>query len=176
MPALLKPTFSVGVHQCNVRPAKESSKMFGKRPVVTEVKLSRDYLFMYENFVLATQSAVYLLLEKRGDAVFALRFNSPNCRYGGPNDEAHGGHPLTQYGLGIYGLYEVENSPWIADMLNANRVHPGHQDWLFEGKKHFIACFKDVKFESVCSQVDEVVLNREEFSAIFERELDALEA
>lgn len=60
---------------------------------------------MYENFVVATQAATYLLLEKHGRSIYALRFDSPNCRYGGPNDESHGGHPLAKYGLGIYGLF-----------------------------------------------------------------------
>lgn len=150
--------------------------MFSKSPKVHEVKLSRDYAFMYENFVIATQSEVYLLLEKVRDSVFALRFDSPECRYGGPNDEAHGGHPLTKFGLGIYGLYEVENSPWISEQKIANRVHPSHRDTLFDGRKHYIACFKDVKFESVCRQMSEVEMKREDIDALVRGQLDALEA
>jgi hypothetical protein len=150
--------------------------MFKKNPIVTEVKLGRDYSFMYENFVLATQSAVYLMLEKNQESVFALRFDSPDCKYGGPNDEAHGGHPLTKHGLGIYGLYEVENSPWISEMMSANRVHPRHSDTLFEGRRHYIACFKDVKFESVCRKVQEVTLSKQDIRELLEGELNVLEA
>lgn len=93
--------------------------MFKKRSSisVTEVKLSRNYSFMYENFVLLTQHDVYLFLERVGDNTLALHFDSPYCKYGGPNDEAHAGHPLAQYGLGLYGLYLVENSPWIHEMM-----------------------------------------------------------
>ena len=150
--------------------------MFGNKPKVHEVKLIRDYAFMYENFVIATQSAVYLMLEKSGNSFFALRFDSPNCRYGGPNDEAHGGHPLARFGLGIYGLYEVENSPWISEQRIANKVHPSHSDALFDSKKHYIACFKDVKLESVCRQMSEVVLKQEDIDALVRGQLDALEA
>ena len=150
--------------------------MFKKEPRVSEVKLSKDYSFMYENFVIATQSAVYLLLEKNGASVHALRFDSANCRYGGPNDEAHGGHPLAKYGLGFYGLYEVENSPWISEMMRANRVHPRHSDSLFDGRKHYVACFKDVKFESVCREMSEVTLSREDIDALVRHELDSLES
>jgi hypothetical protein len=150
--------------------------MFKKNPIVTEVKLARDYSFMYENFVLATNSAVYLFLEKKDDYVFALRFESPNCRYGGPNDEAHGGHPLAKHGLGIYGLYEVENSPWISEMMSANKVHPRHSDKLFDGRKHYIACFKDLKFESVCRKMEELTLSKNDIEKLIAGELDALEA
>ena len=51
---------------------------------VVEVQLSRHYRFMYENFAVVTQGVAYLLLEKDGDTLFALRFASTNCRYGGP--------------------------------------------------------------------------------------------
>jgi hypothetical protein len=149
--------------------------MFAKKPNVQQVELSRNYSFMYENFVLATQTETYLLLGKNDRSVYALRFDSPNCRYGGPNDEAHGGHPLTKYGLGIYGLYEVENSPWIAEMKVANRVHPNHSDSLFEGKKHYVACFKDVKFESVRRSMSEVILSQEEVVALVIGQLNELD-
>lgn len=147
-----------------------------KKPKVSEVKLSREYSFMYENFVLLTQSGAYLVMEKNGESIHALYFNSPYCKYGGPNDEAHGGHPLAKYGLGFYGLFEVENSPWIEEMMIANRVHPRHSDSLFAGRRHYVACFKDVKFESVCREMKEVTLSQAEFDDIFHKELDQLES
>ncbi len=66
--------------------------MFKRNPIVREVKLSRDYSFMYENFVIATHSAVYLLLEKRmtpsshcaltrPTASTAARMMKPSSRY-----------------------------------------------------------------------------------------------
>lgn len=149
--------------------------MFAKKPSVHQVELSREYSFMYENFVIATQAATYILLERNGTSIHALRFDSPNCKYGGPNDEAHAGHPLTKYGLGIYGLDEVENSPWIAEMKTANQVHPNHNDALFQGRKHYVACFKDVKFESVCRNMSEVTLSQQEVLALIGDQLNELE-
>ena len=149
--------------------------MFNKKPVVHEIKLAREYSFMYENFLVATQLATYLLLERSGSSVYALHFDSPTCRYGGPNDEAHGGHPLAKYGLGIYGIYEVENSPWIAEMKVANRAHPNHSDSLFEGKRHYVVCFKDLKFESVCKNLSEITLSPEEVASLVSGEIQRLE-
>jgi hypothetical protein len=130
---------------------------------------------MYENFAILTQGIIYLFLEKVGDTVFALRFAGPDCKYGRPNDEAHGAHPLAKFGLGFYGFYEVHDSPWIREMMIANRVHPRHSDSLFDGLRHFIACFKDVKFECVCREMSEVQLGRDEFSELVTQQLGYLE-
>ena len=150
--------------------------LFPKKPRVSEVKLSRDYSFMYENFVLLTQHAAYLLLEKNDDVILALHFDSPYSKYCGPNDEAHGGHPLAKYGLGFYGLFEVENSPWIEEMMVANRIHPRHSNSLFAGYKHYVACFKDIKFESVCRNMKEVALSKNDLEALVAAELRNLES
>lgn len=144
-------------------------------PRVVEVQLNRRYRFMYENFAVLTQGLSYLFLDKVGDTVFGLRFVGSNYKYGGPNDEAHGAHPLAKFGLGIYGLYEVHDSPWIREMMIANRVHPRHSDSLFDGLRHFIACFKDVKFECVCREVSEVQLSCTEISEILAKQIDYLE-
>ncbi|MEW8254667.1 MAG: hypothetical protein AB2747_09950 [Candidatus Thiodiazotropha taylori] len=143
-------------------------------PKVKEVKLSKKYSFMYENFVIATQSDTYLLLEKTGDIVDAIKFNSRTVKYGGPNDEGRGAHPLMGYGLGFYGLYEVENSPWIHEQMTGNRVHPRHSDSLFSGYKHYIACFKDVMFEVTCDSYEEVHLPVAEVGKLVNQQLDYL--
>lgn len=147
-----------------------------KSPKVVEIKLNREYSFMYENFVILTQSGAYLLLQKEGEVIYALHFDSPNCKYGGPNDETHGAHPLAKYGLGFYGIFEVINSPWVEEMMVSNRVHPMHSDSMFSGLHHYIASFKDVKFESVCRNMREVVLSSSEVSTLLKRELRNLES
>lgn len=74
--------------------------MIDAMPRVLPVKLRRQYKFMYENFVVATQYDVYLLLEMNDDTLNCLRFNSSRLmKYGSPNDEAIGGHPLCKFGL-----------------------------------------------------------------------------
>jgi len=132
--------------------------MFNAPPLVSEVQLSRDFRFMYENFTLVTQDETFLLMERDGDEMHALKFDSPNIKYGAPNDEARNGHPLAKYGLGLYGLFEVENSSWVTEAMTANRVHPSHSDKLFVGQRHFVACFKDVMLEVRCRNMEEVTM------------------
>jgi len=144
-------------------------------PIVREVKLREDHGFQYENFVLATQHEIYLLLKKARTSVSALKFRFTSLKYGAPNDEARGSHPLMKYGLGWYGLFQVENSPWIDDLMASNRVHPSHKDSMFSDRKHYIACFKDVMFEVVCREFEEVVLEEADLAAVFQQQLTYLE-
>jgi hypothetical protein len=144
-------------------------------PTVQEVALSRHYSFQYENFVVATQQEVFLLLEKEGTTVHALRFPFTRLRYGGPNDEARGGHPLAKCGLGFYGLYQVEGSPWLQEVIVANRVHPSHSDEMFADKRHYIVCFKDVMLEVIGSEYQEVAFEESELFAIIQQQLGYLE-
>ena len=60
-------------------------------------------------------------------------------------------------------------------MMMANRVHPQHTDAMFSRYKHYIACFKDVKFESVCKEMKEITLSESEIEVIVKKELLALE-
>ena len=148
--------------------------MIEPTPKVTEITLRKNYRCMYENFVIATQHEVLLLLERNGERVELLRFNSTQMKYGSPNDEARGGHPLFKYGLGFYGFFEVENSPWINELMVANRVHPRHSDSMFEGMKHYVACFKDVMLEVACDSYEETHMSMPELISLVHRELDQL--
>jgi hypothetical protein len=143
-------------------------------PKVVKITLQKNYDFMYENFVVATQHDVYLLLEKHGDTIDILHFDSANMKYGRPNDEARGAHPLVRYGLGFYGLFEVENSPWIKEMMLANRVHPSHSDSLFDGEKHYIACFKDVMLEVACRSYEEKQMPMSEINSLIHTQVENL--
>ncbi len=144
-------------------------------PIVREVTLQKHYRFQYENFVLATQHELYLLLEKEATSVRALTFRFSALKYGGPNDEARGSHPLMKYGLSCYGLYQVENSPWIYELMVANRVHLNHKDSMFADRKHYIACFKDVMLEVVCNEFEEVKLEESDLIAILQEQIGYLE-
>lgn len=73
-------------------------------------------------------------------------------KFGAPNDEALGGHPLFSSGLRSYSVYEVNNSKWIDELEKMNSVHPMHtREWFLEGKKHLIFTFHDSTFECVVS-------------------------
>lgn len=126
---------------------------------VTKVILEKEYEFMYENFVVSTQHDLYLMLQKNGDQVHALKFNFQQYKYGHPNDEALGAHPLIKFGLGFYGLFLVEGSSWIAE------INKGNGDRLRNMSKdcsHYIATFKDVTLEVICRGFEEVTLSMPE--------------
>jgi len=141
--------------------------------LVSEIKLSREYQFMYENFVVSSQRRLLLLLEKEQDIIHCLSFDFKIYKYGYPNDEV--GHPMMKYGLGFYGLFKVENSPWIEELLAANSGHPHHSDSNYNKYKHYIAKFKDVTLEVVADDAKEIQLPASEIMAFVNKEMACLE-
>lgn len=89
--------------------------MFRSKPEIIELELSQKYKFMYENFIISTQHDTYLMLEEKDGVVDILKFNGSTIKYGSPDDEGRGAHPLTRYGDLTYDFYQVLNSPWIND-------------------------------------------------------------
>lgn len=148
--------------------------MFKPKPEIIELELSNDYKFMYENFLISTQHDSYLLLEEKDGIIHALKFQGSTIRYGSPNDEGRGAHPLAKYGSLLYGLYEVKNSPWIEEQMVGNRSHPCHSDDMFKNKKHYIVCFKDVMFEATCRDYSLEKMSKEDVLALVTQELDDL--
>jgi hypothetical protein len=57
--------------------------------------------------------------------------------------------------LAWYGLYQVENWPWIEEPMVSNQSHPGHKDAMLAGLTHDIACCKDVMLEAVPSEYED---------------------
>ncbi len=149
--------------------------MFEKKPVVKEIELIRAYDFSYENFVLATQQEVYLLIEKSDDYIYGIKFRSRLVKYGSPNDEARGGHPLTKFGLGFYGFFKVENSPWIREQVELNKAHPRHSDSLFSDLSHYVACFQDLMLEVTSKSYEEFKMSQEELSSVLQEQVSNLE-
>ena len=149
-------------------------RMFAKKPEIKEVNLNKKYKFMYENFIISTQHETYLFLDSDGKRSDVLKFNSSDMKYGRPNDEARGAHPLTKYGDLRYGLYKVTNSPWVKEQMEGNRVHPLHSDSMFSDKKHYVACFKDVMLEVACSSFEEITLSNNEILNLVSHEIDQL--
>src|SRR5690242_9517355 len=101
-----------------------------KPPIsVSEVKLQKQYIFMYENFIVASQHKLILILEQTGSEIDTLQFDFLAFKYGYPNDEVS--HPLSKYGMGVYGFYKVDNSPWLAEIIKDNRQHSRHSEEMF---------------------------------------------
>ena len=140
---------------------------------VTEVPLTKHYCFMYETFIVASQNTLYLLLSKDGDTLDALKFRFKVYKCGYPNDEIS--HPLSRYGLGFYGLFMVENSPWLEEIKNHNLQHPRHSDDLFESYKHYVARFKDITVEVLSKKMEEIQLTRSELKVFVYEQLSYLE-
>lgn len=131
-----------------------------KKVSVSEVKLKKEYAFKYENFVVSSQQALYVLLEESDDRIDALKFDPILFKYGYPNDEVN--HPLDKFGLGCYGFFEVTNSEWVKEIRNINKSHPRHTDSMFDKDKHYIAKFKDVTIEILCTEFEEVELKKQD--------------
>ena len=129
---------------------------------IKEVKLKKEYAFMYENFVVSSQQTLYVLLEESNEKIDALKFDPIIYKYGYPNDEVN--HPLTKYGLGFYGLFKVDNSPWMTEIKDNNKSHHRHNDSMFDNYKHYIAKFKDITIEILCTEFEEVELTKQDLA------------
>jgi hypothetical protein len=84
------------------------------------------------------QSSLFVVIEMWGCA---------ETRFGGPNDEAMGGHPLYGKGLAGYEAHEVVNSAWIEEAIAINSVHPDHSDVPFRQLHHYALLFHDEMLE-----------------------------
>jgi hypothetical protein len=142
--------------------------------VVNEVRLKRHYRFQYEDSILATQSGLYLLLGKEGAKILALKFSSATFKYGAPNDEARGAHPFARCAASMYGMYLVENSPWLLEQMTANQIHPRHSDLMFKDKKHYMILLKDVTLDISCRHFEEIELQAEDIFLMVREQLNDL--
>jgi hypothetical protein len=80
-------------------------------------------------------------------------------RFGGPNDEVFGGHPLTGRGFGGYGAYLVQNSRWIALQRTINGVHDNYDPYRWNQYEHYLLAFHDDMFECIAEGYRTVELN-----------------
>ena len=85
-----------------------------------------------------------------GTAVVRFRLAKAS-RFGLPNDEALGGHPLYDRGLEYYALGEVLNSSWAVEAERHNRVcFPNSPAWK---ARRFIFTFHDSTFECLADDL-----------------------
>ncbi len=124
---------------------------------------------MYENLIISSQLKLILLLEQTDNIIDSLQFDSLIYKYGYPNDEVS--HPLSNYGLGSFGLFQVANSPWLAELREDNRQHNRHTDSSFDEYKHYIARFKDVTIEVICTKMEEIQLTKSELFVFLDEQI-----
>jgi hypothetical protein len=124
-------------------------------------------------FLIQTERSAFLLINvseamisggiKTG-GVAVLEFKDPLLtKFGYPNDEALGGHPLIRRGLNYYTAQEVLSSSWVEAVNAQNNVVFPKSD-IFSDKHHYILSFHDTTFEiiangfqliKICSSLDE---------------------
>jgi hypothetical protein len=86
------------------------------------------------------------------------------ARFGYPNDEALAGHPLYPRGLGFYGVFEVQNSSWVAQLQEQNRrCFP---EFTMPRRRHVVITFHDSMFEGLTHSVHASLTNEDRCSVI----------
>jgi hypothetical protein len=86
-----------------------------------------------------------------------------DLRFGGPNDEVYKGQPLYGRGLESYAAHVVENSNWLRQVEEINKVHPGYDPDDWRRFKHYLLLFHDEQFEC---------LARSYYIEVYDREFD----
>ncbi|WP_371502683.1 hypothetical protein OG871_36375 [Kitasatospora sp. NBC_00374] len=76
-----------------------------------------------------------------------------SVRFGGPNDEALHGHPLSDRGLEPYRAHEVHNSSWITEAERINSVHSGHLGGWHRRMRHYVLTFHDQTLECLAKDL-----------------------
>jgi hypothetical protein len=74
-------------------------------------------------------------------------------KMGPPNDEVLHGHPLHGRGLDYYGTYVVENSRWLTELIEINRVHAQFDPQTWESRRHFLLVFHDETVEAIARDI-----------------------
>lgn len=94
------------------------------------------------------------LIDNKSDKSYPLalvEFSGQTFRFGIANDEVFCGLPLWDKGLESYSAHIVENSTWINELKNINKVHPYYNEGVWNDKKHFMLLFHDEIFEVIAT-------------------------
>jgi hypothetical protein len=132
-----------------------------------EAAVSGPVLLQTDGNAFLTFNAVRMIPNGNRGAVGTGIIELQRCKvtkFGYPNDEALGGHPLYKHGLAAYGVFEVLSSSWIQQMTEQNRVcFPRTSD---SKMRHFIFTFHDSTFECVADGL-RATLSTEPYEQIF---------
>jgi hypothetical protein len=100
--------------------------------------------------LLCDEAALAIAYWTSEGSVALVRFEPVEAlRFGAPNDESRGGHPLAGRGLEPSGAFIVENSSWILELAGVNSVHPTRDPAYYSDLVHFVITFRDATFECV---------------------------
>ncbi|HEY1174238.1 MAG TPA: hypothetical protein VGH19_22925 [Verrucomicrobiae bacterium] len=119
-----------------------------------EAAVPDPIIFQSEDAIMLAFCAVKEMPDgMRADAGFGI-IDFKGCmatKFGYPNDEALPGHPLYEWGLSAYDVFEVINSKWVKEMAEQNKVvFPEH---TMSPRRHFIFTFHDTTFECVTREL-----------------------
>jgi hypothetical protein len=104
--------------------------------------------------VVESEFSTSLMFNAVDGGIVVVRFiGAIKSQFGYPNDEALGGHPLYRCGLRHYGVFEVEESSWLEQTREQNRVCFPDADWFGDGLHHFVFTFHDGTFECLAKEI-----------------------
>jgi hypothetical protein len=81
-----------------------------------------------------------------------VEFSGHTFRFGIANDEVFNGLPLWEKGLKGYAAHIIENSSWINELKNINKVHRRYNEERWKNKKHFVLLFHDEILEVIATE------------------------
>lgn len=104
-----------------------------------------------EAIVFATETQLFVRYQTDNAEIAIIQFPLVKIfKFGSPNDEALGGHPLTKLGLRSYQVNRIDNSSWIAELERQNAGHPRHDRATFlKNTVHYVFTFQDSTLECV---------------------------
>jgi hypothetical protein len=94
------------------------------------------------------------MIDNTSETTYSLalvEFSGHTFRFGIANDELFSGLPLWDKGLEGYAAHVIENSTWITELKNINKVHPYYNEEIWKDRKHFALLFHDEIFEVIAT-------------------------
>jgi hypothetical protein len=94
------------------------------------------------------------MIDNTSDTTYPLalvEFSGHTFRFGIANDEVFSGLPLWNKGLEAYAAHVIENSTWITELKNINKVHSYYNEERWKDRKHFTLLFHDEIFEVIAT-------------------------
>lgn len=93
--------------------------------------------------------ADFRVLEHEGHQDFhaLVEFHGDTFKFGIANDEVFSGLPL--YDQGLEWAQIVQNSNWIEEVKEINKVHPYFDESKWKNDKHYLLTFKDAILEVI---------------------------